>query len=106
MTTVTTYECRKCGARFGIAGENSGSDEDYAADDYYASEVERHESGECVSPARRRWLSLRRTPRRRHGVLVPWSPAAPTPRPVLTVRQRHDSTRAKRARRDREAMSA
>lgn len=105
MNTLDTYECRKCGASFGIAGENNGSDEDYAADDYYRSEVERHESGECVSPARRRWLSLRRTPKRHHGLIVPVGQAAAMPKRATTPQQRRDSTRAKRARRDRELSS-
>ena len=47
--SLETYECSRCGAAFGIAGENTGSDDDYAADEYYASEVEFHESGRCPS---------------------------------------------------------
>lgn len=105
MNTRDTYECRKCGASFGIAGTNTGSDDDYAADEYYRSEVEHHESGECVPPARRRWLSLRYTPKRRRGAILPMEPARPKPERVTTARQRRDSTRAKRARRDREMAS-
>lgn len=99
--SMSTYSCRSCGARFGIVGESDGSDEDYPADEYYRSEVERHESGECVTPKRRRWLSLRRTPKRRRGVLLPVTAAAPKPKRATTAKQRHDSTRAKRARASR-----
>ena len=41
------YECSRCGASFGIAGQHTGSDDDYAADDYFREQVEHHESGEC-----------------------------------------------------------
>ena len=44
---VETYTCSRCGATFGIAGGVDG--QEYEADDYFASEVERHESGECVT---------------------------------------------------------
>jgi hypothetical protein len=47
--SVETYTCSNCGAQLGIAGENSGSEGDFAADDYYAQEVEYHRSGECAS---------------------------------------------------------
>lgn len=49
--SVSEYHCRFCDARFGIAGEFTGSDDDYAAEEYYRAEVERHESGECAPGA-------------------------------------------------------
>ena len=48
-TPAETYECQHCDAKLGIAGEHSGSEEDYAADDYFRDEIERHESGACVN---------------------------------------------------------
>jgi hypothetical protein len=50
LGNLSEYYCDKCDARFAIAGTSTGSDDDAAADDYFDSEVERHESGEC-SPA-------------------------------------------------------
>jgi hypothetical protein len=49
--SATFYDCSRCDAQFGIAGESSGSDEDYAADDYFDSQVEWHESGKCEPAA-------------------------------------------------------
>src|SRR6266702_1232436 len=46
--SLDTFTCDRCGAMFGIFGTNTGSDEDWAADEYYASEVEYHQSGECT----------------------------------------------------------
>lgn len=48
-----TYSCDKCGSSFGIAGGTTGTPEDLEADDYFRSEVERHESGECVAAVAR-----------------------------------------------------
>lgn len=42
--TSENYECQRCGARFGIAGTASADDD---ADDFYAAEVQWHESGQC-----------------------------------------------------------
>lgn len=53
--SVETYECTRCGAYLGITGPGSGSEDDYAAEEYFASEVEYHESGQCnpaADPAR------------------------------------------------------
>lgn len=47
--SAETYSCNRCGVRVGIAGENTGSDDDYAAEESYAADVEFHESGECVA---------------------------------------------------------
>lgn len=46
-----TYTCRYCSAAFGITGIHTGSDDDYAADEYYREQVDYHEAGEC-SPGR------------------------------------------------------
>lgn len=44
------YECHRCGARFGVAGDpDPYTEADYEADEYYDREVERHEAGECVT---------------------------------------------------------
>lgn len=45
------YSCPHCKAAFGIAGESDGSVEDELADEYFQSEVERHQSGACVTGA-------------------------------------------------------
>lgn len=50
-STVSAFTCSSCDAQFGIAGEHSGSDDDYAADEYYDAQVEYHESGECMRTA-------------------------------------------------------
>lgn len=42
------YRCAHCGAAFGITGQSTGSDDDREADEHYAAEVARHESGECT----------------------------------------------------------
>lgn len=49
--TAEEYRCTKCDAQFGIAGTNTGTPEDDAADEHFRDEVERHESGAC-SPAK------------------------------------------------------
>lgn len=59
---------------------------------------------------RQRWLAMRATPRpgrRRHGILrpIPEHRAPYQAEPTITRQQAKDSTRAKRARRDREAMT-
>lgn len=46
--SVSTYTCPNCGQWLGITGPGSGTDEDYAAEEHYASEVEYHESGQCA----------------------------------------------------------
>lgn len=46
--SMTTYECSRCGAVFGIMGESTGTFDDLEAEDYFDSEVQRHESGECM----------------------------------------------------------
>lgn len=97
--SVETYECDKCGARFGIAGVNTGSDEDYAADDYFNEQVEWHESGECLRAARRaRWRAIKALTRPR-GEVLPVRPSVI--RPPLSpaeARARRLSTRASRRR--------
>ena len=46
------YECHRCGARFGVAGDPVPYTEaDYEADEFYDREVEWHESGECSPTA-------------------------------------------------------
>lgn len=40
-----SFECERCGSRFGIAG---GVDPSGEASEFFAIEVERHVSGECV----------------------------------------------------------
>jgi hypothetical protein len=52
-SSSSNYDCRFCGARFGIAGVFTGSDDDQAAEEFYRSEVDYHEAGEC-----RRGLAL------------------------------------------------
>ena len=47
-STVSTYECERCGAAFGIAGCSTGSDEDREADEYFDEQIAHHESGACV----------------------------------------------------------
>lgn len=49
--SIETYDCAKCGASFGIAGENSGSYDDVAADYFFGKQIEWHESGQCVPAA-------------------------------------------------------
>lgn len=58
VSTGSAYECGRCEARFGIAGVNTGSDEDRAAEEQYRADVEYHESGQC-------------------GVVVPITPEVP-----------------------------
>lgn len=53
-TPVEEYHCGRCGDRFGIAGQNTGTPGDHDADAYFEAEVRRHETGECTpadSPA-------------------------------------------------------
>lgn len=60
----------------------------------------------ALDAAKRQARADRRAARRHHGVIVPWKGAAP--KRVITARARQemrDSTRSKRARRDREAMT-
>lgn len=48
---TSTYDCKRCGAAFGITG--SGTDDDaIAADEHFAELVEWHESGHCAPIAR------------------------------------------------------
>lgn len=49
--SYSEYTCPRCGDTFGIAGESTGSDEDFETDRYYSEQVEWHESGQCA-PAR------------------------------------------------------
>lgn len=49
--SYSEYTCPRCGDTFGIAGESTGSDEDFETDRYYSEQVEWHRSGEC-SPVR------------------------------------------------------
>lgn len=51
LPSVSEYHCRYCDARFGIAGTFTGSDDDYAAEEYHRAEVEHHESGACAPGA-------------------------------------------------------
>ncbi len=46
--SVETFECNRCGAKIGMTGPGSGSDDDLSTEDYYDSEVEFHRSGECA----------------------------------------------------------
>lgn len=46
--SVETFECMGCGAKIGLTGPGSGSDEDLAAEEYFNSEIEYHQSGECT----------------------------------------------------------
>ena len=48
---VEAYSCRHCGARFGIAGHNTGSPEDLAAEEQYRADVAFHESAACAVPS-------------------------------------------------------
>lgn len=48
---IATYTCERCGDSLSIAGENHGSDEDYAAEQHFDETVEWHESGECAAVA-------------------------------------------------------
>lgn len=55
---TSAYSCGRCGARFGIAGTFTGSDEDIEAEELYRADVEYHETGLCqvqpdLAPARR-----------------------------------------------------
>lgn len=95
------YTCSRCGAQMGIAGTSTGSDDDYATDDYFESEVERHESGECtpavtVNPTRDEVLGLFEAAKARtlggsmgtvsiEGSLFPpgWQPAPDPPARVV-----------------------
>lgn len=47
--TFDEYACDKCGAKFGIFGESTGSDDDLAADMHYNEQVEWHQSGACTA---------------------------------------------------------
>lgn len=49
--SLETYECSRCGAKLGITGPGSGTEDDYAAEEYFASEVEYHETGQCAPRA-------------------------------------------------------
>lgn len=45
---TSTYSCGRCGAIFGVSGEHGGTLDDDLADEFYQSEVEHHENGDCV----------------------------------------------------------
>lgn len=45
---METFSCTYCDAAFGIAGEWTGSDDDWAAQEHFDSQVAHHEAGECV----------------------------------------------------------
>lgn len=47
--SLDEYTCEKCGASFGIAGTSTGSVDDLAADEYFSSEIEYHQSGDCAT---------------------------------------------------------
>lgn len=49
--SVDTYTCSHCGQWLGITGPGSGTDDDFAAEEHYASEVDYHERGECTPVA-------------------------------------------------------
>jgi hypothetical protein len=46
--SVELYTCNRCGATLGITGPGSGTEDDYAAEEHFDSEVEYHESGKCA----------------------------------------------------------
>jgi hypothetical protein len=46
VPSSSEYACRFRDARFGIAGTFTGSDDDYAAEEYHRAEVDYHEAGE------------------------------------------------------------
>lgn len=43
------YRCHGCGEGGGIAGQSSGTDEDYATHEHFREELHRHETGACVT---------------------------------------------------------
>lgn len=45
------YTCERCDAQFGIGGTFTGSDDDLAAEESFRSDVEFHESGQCIPAA-------------------------------------------------------
>ena len=49
----TNVTCHGCGARFGIAGQSTGSDDDCLAEETFEEDVRYHESGECSGKARK-----------------------------------------------------
>lgn len=42
-------QCYACGAGFGIAGEFTGSDEDYETQEHFEADCRHHETRECVA---------------------------------------------------------
>jgi hypothetical protein len=68
--SLDEYTCGHCGAGFGIAGEHTGSEDDYAADEYFTAQIDWHRSGAC-SPAAARVIRNDGRPARKPRLGIP-----------------------------------